>query len=335
LSGAPKPAGPGAAVRIRWDTSEAEAALALLEKRAAATEEDWRRLFDSEGFKRLEAREEWLGKTLGTPRRVDREAFHAWLESPATREQRGALADTLERWRRADLESLSRQVQAFLPPGSPQTFTLSPVIKPQDNTFVFTPEGQEPAIILYLDPSISQAEFESIAAHEAHHIGLAGHRDPVEQAAIARQPQPVQDVCQWLGAFGEGFAMLAAAGSTEVHPHAASKPEERERWDRDMALFAQHLRQLDAFFMDILEGRLEGEALRRKAFEFYGPEQGPWYTVGYQMAVLVERQLGRERLLRCMAQPRLLLAAYEEAAQRQQGDWPRWNPVLLERLAFR
>jgi len=229
---------------------------------------------------------------------------------------------------------ISSRVQAFLPQGSPQTFTLAPMIKPQDNSFVFDLEGPNPAIILYLDPNLSQGEFESLVAHEAHHVGLGGYRNPLEQEMLAQQPQEVQDVVRWVGAFGEGFAMLAAAGSTEVHPHAVSKPRDRERWDQDIALFAQHQKELDAFFMDVLEGRLQGDAQKQRAFEFYGPEQGPWYTVGYQMAVLVERQLGRERLLQCMTKPRLLLAAYHEAAQRQGGNWPRWNPALIERLGF-
>jgi len=88
-------AGSGAQLRMRWDTSEVEAALTLLDKGGQATEEDWQRLFDSEGFKRLEAREVWLGKVMGSPRKVDREAFRQWLEAPATRELRASFKATV------------------------------------------------------------------------------------------------------------------------------------------------------------------------------------------------------------------------------------------------
>jgi len=43
--------------------------------------------------------------------------------------------------------------------------------------------------------------------------------------------------------------------------------------------------------------------------------QGPWYTVGYKMAVMVERRYGRAALIDCMRDPRLLLVRYNAAAQ--------------------
>jgi hypothetical protein len=44
-------------------------------------------------------------------------------------------------------------------------------------------------------------------------------------------------VSAWLGAFGEGFAVLAAAGGPAVHPHATGTAEDRARWDEDVANF--------------------------------------------------------------------------------------------------
>ena len=71
-----------------------------------------------------------------------------------------------------------------------------------------------------------------------------------------------------MGAFGEGIAMLAAAGGPDIHPHAAGKAEDRERWDRDVARFPEDLRKLDAFFRDVLSGKLsEDEAARKLAGE--------------------------------------------------------------------
>ncbi|WP_147452419.1 DUF5700 domain-containing putative Zn-dependent protease [Corallococcus praedator] len=325
---------PAARLDIRWDTSEADAALAILEKGEAASPSDWKKLFRSKCFVRLEAREVALGKTLGTPRTVDLEAFRRHLTNPEVRSQRATFLRSLQEWKKTDLESLSRKVQRFLPTGSPQSFTLCPMIKPQDNSFVFDLGGKEPSIFLYLDPNLTQPQFEVMVAHESHHVGLGGHKRPDLLAKVETQSQQVQDACQWMGAFGEGFAMLAAAGGPDAHPHAVSKVEDRERWDRDIANFPQHFAELDAFFVSILEGRLKGDALRQQAARFYGPEQGPWYTVGYQMAVLVERHLGHARLLQCMEDPRLLPGAYEEATAKAGGTRPHWNAKLLERLAF-
>jgi hypothetical protein len=61
------------------------------------------------------------------------------------------------------------------------------------------------------------------------------------------------------------------------------------------------------------------------AAEFYGV-QGPWYTVGWKMAVTVERRFGRAALIECLRDPRRLLARYNAAA----GDsLARWSPALL------
>jgi hypothetical protein len=51
-----------------------------------------------------------------------------------------------------------------------------------------------------------------------------------------------------IGAFGEGFAVLAAAGGPDVHPHAVSSPDERARWDKDMLNFNEDLKKVETFF---------------------------------------------------------------------------------------
>ena len=75
------------------------------------------------------------------------------------------------------------------------------------------------------------------------------------QAEIAKLPESTRNALLWMGAFGEGIAMLAAAGGPDVHPHAVSKAADRERWDRDAARFPEDLRKLEAFFRDLLAGR--------------------------------------------------------------------------------
>ncbi|MFH1572505.1 MAG: DUF5700 domain-containing putative Zn-dependent protease [Acidobacteriota bacterium] len=139
---------------------------------------------------------------------------------------------------------------------------------------------------------------------------------------------------EWMGAFGEGFAMLAAAGGPQIHPHAVSTPEERARWDRDAANFARDLAELDKFFLDIIGGKWKTrEEIYQAGLAFFG-EQGPWYTVGYRISVAVELHAGRAVLLECMMEPRRLLSEYNRAAvacNRSGGDQlPLWSPELLQ-----
>ena len=102
-----------------------------------------------------------------------------------------------------------------------------------------------------------------------------------------------------MGAFGEGFAMLVAAGGPDNDPHAASSPEEHARWEHDLANFNQDLSTLQEFFLDVIDQRLVGkDKIDEKAYSFFGV-QGPWYTVGYKMSVVIEKRYGRKRLIDC------------------------------------
>ena len=75
--------------------------------------------------------------------------------------------------------------------------------------------------------------------------------------------------------------------------------------------------QLDQFFRDVVGGGFaKPEVADHVAFTFFG-YRGPWYTVGYRMAAVVENRYGRAALLECMADPRLLLKRYNQAAAGQ------------------
>ncbi|HEU5039744.1 MAG TPA: DUF5700 domain-containing putative Zn-dependent protease, partial [Gemmatimonadales bacterium] len=139
---------------------------------------------------------------------------------------------------------------------------------------------------------------------------------------------------QWLGAFGEGVAMLAAAGGPDVHPHAASPRAERERWDRDVASAPADLARVEEFLLDILDRRLATpDAIRERGMSFFGV-QGPWYTVGWLMAATIERAGGREAVVASLCDPALLLRRYNEAAARSpRAGLPRWSDALLARLS--
>lgn len=317
-------------VRLRVDTSQAEAVLAIVETHAsggAATDADWARLFASAPYVRLKQRE------TSMRREFTDEAFRAFVLSPELAARAPALRGTLDDWRARDLTASARRVLGYLPVGARIQASVFPVIKPQSNSFIFDARG-DAAIFLYLDPAQTAAKFENTVAHELHHIGFAS----VPPREAAPLPPPAQAAADWTGAFAEGFAMLAAAGDAGTHPHAVSDAEERAVWDAEMAEFNRHLRAVETFFLDVIDGRLVGEeAIRERALSFFGV-QGPWYTVGYRMAVLVEQRFGRAVLIACMEDPRLILARYNEAARAQNarpGAAPLalWSPRLLEALA--
>jgi len=195
----------------------------------------------------------------------------------------------------------------------------------------------DPTIFLYLDPEESAAKFENTVAHELHHIGYSS----VASLTESKQkdvPANAKPAVEWMGAFGEGFAMLAAAGGPDVDPQAASSPQQQARWDHDLANFNNDLLSLQSFFLEVVEQKLAGEdKIREKAYTFFGG-QGPWYTVGYKMAVIVEKRFGRNVLIECMLDPRQLLVHYNQAAaehnQRRPDKLTLWSTDLLQKIGI-
>ena len=321
------------ALDVRIVTDEADAVLLILQKLKSGqpvADMDWEHLFSSEGYVRLKKREQSLKRPF------EDEDFRKFALSAELAARTDALAGTLEHWKRADLSAASARALAYLPAGTQIRAKVYPVIKPKTNSFVFELQT-DPAIFLYLDPEVSAAKFENTVAHELHHVGQAAACLPVyEGEEIKKKPAEIRTVLEWIGAFGEGVAMLAAAGGPGVHPHAVSPASDRERWDKDIVNFNTDLKKVEGFFLDMLDGRLkEEEAIREVAFSFFGI-QGPWYTVGWKMAVLIEETFGRAKLIDCLCDPAALLTAYNEAAAKlsvQTGEvLVLWSPELLKRL---
>jgi hypothetical protein len=262
-------------------------------------------------------------------------SFQAFVQSAELQNQAPALRETLGRWRAVDLQASARKVSAYLPGGAQIRATVHFVIKPRTNSFVFDLE-RDPAVFMYLDPQVGPGKLENTVAHELHHVGLQGvlnRRSSWKEAS--ETPRGLART--YVGAFGEGFAMLAAAGGPDVHPHASSPEAERARWDRDMTRFAQDLQEVDQFLTEVASGRLGAEAAQKKAMAtFWGDAQGAWYTVGYRMAVLIEKTFGRARLLTCMENLSLLLPTYNEAARltskQAREPLPLWSESLLSVL---
>jgi hypothetical protein len=327
---APPEAASESRVHLVLDTAQADAVLAILEKRSAGRPPDaadWERLLSSTPQVRLAKRERSMGRPF------EAQAFREFVLSGDLSRRAPALRRTLADWRKADLEALGRRVLAYLPEAARIRARVYPVIKPRDNSFVFELD-EDPAIFLSLDPALDRARFENTVAHELHHVGFASLGD--RSAALGSLPAPARRAAEWLSAFGEGFAMLAAAGGPDVHPHASSPASDRERWDRDVARFDQDRARVERFLLDVAEGRLADEArIREAGFEFFGV-QGAWYTVGWRMAVEVERRLGRPALVECMSDPRQLLLAFNRLAadpDRPVGErLSTWSPALLTAL---
>jgi len=320
-----------ARIQLQFNTVESEAVLSILAKQKsgqAITDIDWQRLFSTEPYVRLKKREASMKRDFSD------DDFKKFVLSPELAAKADSLRNTLDEWKKADLNASAERVLAYLPQQASIRAKVFPVIKPKTNSFVFDTQT-DPAIFLYLDPQESAAKFENTVAHELHHIGFSSV-ESLSEAKLKDLPANVKPAVEWMGAFGEGFAMLAAAGGPDVHPHAVSSPEERARWDHDMANFNQDVVTLQNFFLDVMNQKFKNQdEIRDKASEFYGI-QGPWYTVGYKMAVVIERKYGRATLIDCMIDPRELLSKYNAAArelnQNHHDQLALWSPDLLAKI---
>jgi len=303
------PSGTGAdQVMVQVVSDEADSILAILTKKKAGqtvTDADWQQLFSSEGYLRLKKRETTFKRAF------DDAQFKAFVLSEQLSAKSVALAETLSRWKHADVHAAAMRALAYLPKNARIAAKIYPVIKPQTNSFVFETQS-DPAIFLYLDPEVTKDQFENTLAHELHHIGYSSSCAD-QDGGKQTEPSNVRNVIDWIGAFGEGFAMLAAAGGPDVHPHATSKPEDRARWDHDMANFNQDLKKVEWFFNDVLNDKLTEEQRQQAGFAFFGV-QGASYTVGWEMSVVIEKAYGREKLIECICDHRKLLITYNRAA---------------------
>lgn len=314
-------------------TDQADGVFEIIMRRMekhAIQPEDCQSLFASEGYQRLKQREASMGRAF-----TDGE-FLEFVMSDELLENAYDLLDTLDMWKSADLSESVRRAKAYLPDRANICATIYPVIKPKTNSFVFDLDT-DPAIFLYLDPNLDSDRFINTLAHELHHVGYASiERVWQECSEWNALPEAQRNSIEWLTALGEGLAMLAAAGGPGVHPHADSPVEDRQRWDADLEKFDQDLTRLNGFLLEVLKGVLRGEAAMKTGFEFFGV-QGPWYTVGWQMAVLIERYSGRQKVIESFCNPWRLLPAFNHAAHQyyREAATPlaMWSDDLVDGLA--
>lgn len=316
-------------VAVRLVSDEALAATAILEKEVARTpikEEDWERLFNAEGYRRLKEREAYMQRPFTDS------SFKAFMQSDTLVRRTFELSKAVAAMQRVDVTDAAAQALRYLPRNARIAARLYPEIKPHTNSFVFSSDTI-PGIFLYVDPSQSPEVFRNTLTHELHHIGLATACRSVVDTTLK---EPLATLVHRMGGFGEGLAMLAAAGSANRNAHYESDSITRNRWDRDVANHEANVRLLEKFFLDVTEGRVTSpDSVNVLAGQFYGV-QGPWYTVGWKMAAVIETVFGRERLIGVMCDPRSMLKLYNEAApawNRSHGEsLPLWSEKLLSGL---
>lgn len=302
-------------VQTHLVTDEADAVLAILAKRAAhetITDADWNRVFTSEGYVRLQKREHFM------KREFENDAFKKFVMSDELLAKRETLARAVADWRKADLTDAAKRALAYLPENATIRAKVYPVIKPKENSFVFEVES-DPAIFKYVDDE-PRAAFEQTMSHEMHHVGYG----------TACPPKGVElGDFQFLGAFGEGFATLAAAGGPRNHPQKnGDRPGLAETWDKEMANYDANFHKVEAYFLDVANGKVKGDEISKRGFEFFGL-LGPWYSVGYKMATTIEAAYGRDALIAAFCDQRTLMSTYNKAVDKTHAKLPKWD----ERLA--
>lgn len=315
-------------VNLKWSGEQAEAVISILAKKQAGAgiaQEDWRRLFDTVPYINLKDRECAMGVGFSD------DEFKQFVLLPEVAQRAAEFERTLTEFKKIDLARLAGRVLEYLPVEARISAKIFLVIKPKINSFVYD-STDGPAVFIYVDPRMTGLQFENLVAHELHHIGLfdVGSKHWKYTDLLPH----VRSAVNWMGAFGEGLAMLAAAGGPDIHPHLVSQPADRARWDRDMANFNSDMKCLDKFFRDIVEHRLVGNDIDTAGYAFYGV-QGPWYTVGWKMAAVVEGHYGRETLIKSMLDSRLLLVRYNDAIRQANGDasaQPLWSSSLISEI---
>lgn len=316
---------------------EADAALSIIRVRAAGrapSQDEWHRLFKSQGYTHLSERESAMHRSFTDS------AFSRYLVSDSVVARAASYERQLHDLEDADFASAARQALAYLPPGTPLRARVYLEIKPLPNSFVFTGGDSIPSIFLYVraTPAETRLQIENTIAHELHHIGTnATCAARADTLAVGSATAAERTLLEYLTAFGEGRAMLAAAGGADIHPHAEDPDSLRDRWDRDLGHAPEDIRELSSFIDEVLNGRIAtSDSVTKRAASYFG-YQGPWYTVGWLMAATVERENGRKALIGTLCAPVAFLRQYNDAAARANtmrgSKLPVWSEGTIKRLS--
>lgn len=321
-------------VDVVFVTDEADAALDIIRAHSAGgtpSAQQWSALFSSQGYVHLKEREAAMGREFTDS------SFASFVTADSVAARSLPLERAVSELKHANVAAAASMALAYLPAGTPLRARLYLEIKPVTNTFVFTGRDSIPSIFLYVQPSETRAQLQNTLAHELHHIGTnAACNGPPSPESVKESPA-VRMLLDYLTAFSEGRAMLAAAGGPDVHPHDEDPDSLRTRWDHDLARAPDDIRDLSVFFGDVIAGRIAtADSVKRRGNSYFG-YQGPWYTVGWLMSSTVERERGRDALVSTLCKPVSFLAQYNQAAERSNASrgtsLPLWPAPLIDTLS--
>jgi hypothetical protein len=341
--GARTAGGDVAVVDLQLQPDEVEAVLAILDLRAQGAtipESAWQRLFATEGYTRMMAREKSIDERMGLHRGFTDDKHRQFFSTDtALLGRRAALHDALDAWKHVHIRDAGERALDYLPPGTRIHGTIYPLLRAEANSFVFQAGTANPAIFMYMSPDKTPEVLDNTLAHEFHHLGFAA-ACPMPDLENERDLA----VYNWLGGFTEGIAVLAAAGSPDADPLPGERFELRQAWGIRQDSVAADMAALGDFFLAVRDGRLEGKEANRTGFTFIsrpGFPQGPFYTVGWFMASTVERELGRDAVIEAVCAPERLLVNYNRAAEAinarstTREQLPRWPAKLLDAISRR
>lgn len=307
---------------------QCEAALEVIEYNVTGNPALWdsslEKLFNTKGYFWLKERElamDELGQAFSD------EEFKEFILSDNLKEQLYQLQAVLSKLRNLDMEKIVEKAQSYLPEDCPIDSYLIPLIKPLENSFVYQVDGKI-AVFLYLNPQYTKAEMENIIIHELHHVGLGN----IYKEIPSQIKNPgLREIFRWTQALGEGYAMLAAAGGVDQHP-VVYDSELKNMWDKRMNSFADDFEQVNEFFIKLLKQELNEKNAMEKGFEMFGI-QGPWYTVGWQVAVTIEKIYGRKSFIECIANPLQQFTMFNNAVTTynrvQKENLPTWSEKII------
>jgi hypothetical protein len=326
--------GPPSRLDLSLEPDQARAILAILTVRAAGDrvpDSLWTRVHEAEGYRRVMERERGINEMFGVDRGIDDPSFRAWALSDAALEELEGRQRALAAWEAVDLESAGARALAYLPARARLRGTIYPIVREQQNSFIWDAGTENPAIFMYVEPGKGAAELEHTLAHELHHIGLA----MACPAPTAPATPEAAEARRWLGGLGEGLAVLAAAGGPDGATHPHDPPELRDAWAARLDSLEHDIAELEDFVTAILDGRLSGDDAGRRGMTFLnrpGSPQAAFYTVGWHMAATLERERGRGAVVAAVCDPARLVLEYQEIATHGRGELPAWSAGFIERI---
>ena len=289
---------------------------------------DWNNLFTAKGYQMLKQREKDMDNNFTDS------ILKEFLLDEETSSNLENYNNSLNRFLDIDLDHLISKTKKYLPQSAEINTAIIPVIKPESNSFVHS-INERLLLFIYLEPNISKDKLENKLIHELHHVGLD---DVYNKSDYSHLTAPAQKMIEWTNAFGEGFAMLAAAGIIDEHPNNFSE-ESKKLWDENIKNFNTDFKKIENFLLNILyENFHNDKELYNKGFELMVSNggQGSWYTVGYKIAKVIEKTANRKVLIDCMDDLTKLYTVYNELVleynKKQKGNLKHFHNDIIRGL---